>query len=146
MGERFHCYAAQCDYGPEVPVSSWNTMFQLPLYCFIYYRSSGSTVQSDRGNSVSELFCNHKIEYLNFLSGLLSVLNFPLVFYMVLPTFNSVWNFSNKMTKEKIKMKSEGTGYWYGSRNSQMEKWQSWMWLQDVLSLYAFPLKYIVVK
>lgn len=47
--------------------------------------------------------------------------------------------------KKKIQINSEGADYWCGSRNSEMEKCQNWMWLQDVLSLYMFILKYTVV-
>lgn len=47
---------------------------QLPLYCFIYWKSSGSPGQNDRGSSVSEMFRNHKTDFLNFLPGFLNIL------------------------------------------------------------------------
>lgn len=42
-------------------------------------------MQGDGGSSASQLFCNHKIDHLYFLTGLLNVLNLPLGYVCGIP-------------------------------------------------------------
>lgn len=83
VGKRFHCYAARRDPGREI---LWAHVMQRSRFLFVVFiccRSSGSTMQDDGGSSTSQLFCNHKIDDLHFLTGLLNILSPPLGYVCV---------------------------------------------------------------
>lgn len=72
--------------------------------------TSGSPGQNGRGSSVSEMFCNHTTDYLNFFTGFLNILISHWVCMHHLFLISGF--FSNKTMKDKIQMKSGGADYW----------------------------------